>query len=211
MPVHHRVLRGECVISIAYENGFHPHTIWNHPENAELRQLRREPHVLLPGDVVFVPDKRLREEPAHTGTRHVYRRRGVPQWVRIQIQRAGRPIAGLGFAIRVDGGAEVRGVTDGDGWLRHPITPNAKLATIQLDGGSGEYRLSLGTLDPIDSPSGLAGRLAALGLYDGPASAEASAPAVAAALRGLQAAHGLDPTGTADDPTKTLLRDLVGA
>ncbi|MBK8258708.1 MAG: hypothetical protein IPK82_39380 [Polyangiaceae bacterium] len=41
--------------------------IWNHPDNAELKQRRPKPGVLFEGDVVTIPDKTLKEEDRETG------------------------------------------------------------------------------------------------------------------------------------------------
>lgn len=43
MPFQHQVGPGDCIVSIAYDNGFHPDTLWDHPENAELKALRHDP------------------------------------------------------------------------------------------------------------------------------------------------------------------------
>lgn len=210
MPFQHQVGPGDCVVSIAYDNGFHPNTLWDHPENAELKALRHDPHVLLEGDAVFVPDKRPRHEPAATGRRHLFRRHGVPKLLKIRLMRGHLPVANLGFTICIDDGAEVPGKTDGDGWLRHPIAPNAKTARVRLDGSSSDYHLRLGGLDPVDTPPGVVRRLQDLGLYAGPMTDDLEDPSIAEVLKHLQQAHGLAPTGQADAPTQQLLRSLVG-
>ena len=57
----HQVEQGECLSSIAYECGFFPDTIWNHPQNAELKRKRNNPNALMLGDIISVPDKRIKE------------------------------------------------------------------------------------------------------------------------------------------------------
>src|SRR5690606_17426642 len=52
----HRVAQGECLSTIAHRFGLESwKVLWDHPENAPLRERRKSPHVLLPGDVVAVP------------------------------------------------------------------------------------------------------------------------------------------------------------
>ena len=53
----HTVREGECVSSIAYEHGLFPDTIWDHPDNSELKQKRKEMNLLEAGDVVEIPEK----------------------------------------------------------------------------------------------------------------------------------------------------------
>ena len=57
MP-NHTVVQGECLSSIAAKAGFTVDALWNLPENAQLKSTRKDPNVLYPGDVVFVPDPR---------------------------------------------------------------------------------------------------------------------------------------------------------
>jgi N-acetylmuramoyl-L-alanine amidase len=51
----HVVREGECLASIAFENGFFPDTIWRHADNSALKERRENPNVLQPGDVLFIP------------------------------------------------------------------------------------------------------------------------------------------------------------
>jgi hypothetical protein len=53
----HTVKRGETLSSIASKYGLSRwEEIYHHPANADFRQKRRNPNLLFPGDVVFVPD-----------------------------------------------------------------------------------------------------------------------------------------------------------
>lgn len=81
----HAVEAGDCLHSIAYQYGFFWETLWNHPDNAELKRERRDPGVLLPGDRITVPPLTARLEPCQTEAKHVFRRRGVPARLRIRI------------------------------------------------------------------------------------------------------------------------------
>ena len=58
MPITYTVVQGDYVSRIAAQQGFAGYSkIWNHPNNAELKNLRQNPEVLYPGDVLFIPDR----------------------------------------------------------------------------------------------------------------------------------------------------------
>ena len=80
----HEVKAGDCVSSIAYQHGFAPETVWRHDENAPLRERRASMYVLMPGDVVVIPDRTAKTEICASGQRHVFRRVGVPEKLRIR-------------------------------------------------------------------------------------------------------------------------------
>jgi N-acetylmuramoyl-L-alanine amidase len=204
----HTVKSGDCISSIAFENGFFPDTIWNHPENAALKADRVDPNVLLPGDQVFVPDKTEKQELCVTNKRHVFRRRGVPQFVKIQMRFMEKPWANLEYTFVV-GNERRAGKTNGDGWLREPIPPNAKMATLILYDGT-EYQLELGTLRPADEIVGVQDRLKNLGYYHGPASGTLDEE-TRIAISDFQRTHELAETGEVDGQTRKLLQELTGS
>jgi hypothetical protein len=68
----HMVQGGEDLGSIAEFSGFRDYrTIWNDPNNAELRQRRRNPNRLFPGDEVFIPAQQQPQQLAETGQQHL--------------------------------------------------------------------------------------------------------------------------------------------
>ncbi|HEY6945459.1 MAG TPA: LysM domain-containing protein, partial [Candidatus Acidoferrum sp.] len=67
----HIVEQGEHLSQIAKKYGFPDYKIvWDHPENADLKKLRKNPNILFPGDQVFIPDKEEKEESGPTDKRH---------------------------------------------------------------------------------------------------------------------------------------------
>jgi hypothetical protein len=199
----HRVAAGECMNSIAERYGFFWETLWNLPENAALREARRNPNILAEGDRVFVPEVRLHQQPAATGRRHSFRRRGVPAWLRFRfLDAAGVPRTGLAFTLEVDG-KRIEGATDGRGAIAVPIPPSARTARLVLEGGE-RYVFQLGGLDPVDTPRGARGRLRSLGFFTGPVDGPLDGP-VEAALRQFQHVEGLEMTGQPDEATRGAL------
>jgi hypothetical protein len=73
------VKQGDCLSSIAEKHGFTPDKIWDHRKNSQLKEKRKDPNFLQPGDVVHMPDKEKKEEFGDTDQRHKFKRRGVPE------------------------------------------------------------------------------------------------------------------------------------
>ena len=161
----HIVKQGECMDSIAYKYGFFWETLWNLPENAELKQERKNPNVLFTGDEVLIPDKLERAESASTEKKHRFRRKGVPAKFRMRFIVEGEPLTDEAYRLVIDGGAILTGQLDSDGLLDVPLPPDAKEATVLIGQGEEllEYRFDLGRIDPIDTLSGIQARLNNLG------------------------------------------------
>ncbi|MEZ5429071.1 MAG: peptidoglycan-binding domain-containing protein [Pyrinomonadaceae bacterium] len=207
MPISYQVKQGDCIFSIAVEHGFFADTIWDHPQNKELKEKRGDPHVLLPGDMVFVPDKRVKEVSEPTDQVHKFRCKNTPKDLRIRLMCLDNPIGNMKYALRIDG-VEKEGKTDADGWLRESISPNAKTAKLSLDDGT-EYELKLGKLDPADEISGIQGRLYSLGYFEGSVDGRMS-DETKAALEVFQRSQNLDVTGEPDRKTRDLLIEMTG-
>jgi hypothetical protein len=212
MASDHKVRPGDCVSSIAFENGFFPKTLWDLSENSELKQRRKDPNVLLEGDVVHVPDLRIKEDDAPTEQRHRYRRKGVPSRLKVQFRFQGEKLARAPYRIDIDGSFH-DGATDADGWIDEPIPPNAGHAEIVLhprDSDPMTFDFDLGRLDPVETPTGQQHRLKNLGFYAGSLGGEQS-PEFEGALRCFQRTQGLTESGQADDATCNKLKSLHGS
>src|SRR5579871_1586673 len=101
--IRHKVEQGESITSIAFRYGFFPDTLWQHADNAELRKLRTDGDILLPGDIVTVPPLRIRQQDGETGKRHRFKRRGVPARTRMQIFDENGPRASQNYVLSIDG------------------------------------------------------------------------------------------------------------
>jgi N-acetylmuramoyl-L-alanine amidase len=205
MPIH-TVKKGECMTQIADAHGFFWGTLWNHPENAEIRRLRKKPNVLLDGDSVFVPEKRQKKVSRPTGEKHVFRVKGIPARFKLRLLDAsGNPRAGLPYRLSIDGD-ESTGETAPDGLVSRIIAPAAKRATLRLTGGDieEEYVFDLGHLPPVEVVSGVKARLRNLGYYDGEID-DALDDDARRALRDFQVHEGLAATGEIDSRTRAAL------
>jgi Putative peptidoglycan binding domain/LysM domain len=124
------VQQGDCMSSIAFENGFLWKTLWSLPENAALKAKRKNPNVLMPGDVVYIPDLRVKQEPRPTDARHQFVKRGVPEKLHVRLLDYNHePRPNVDYIIVIDGVLR-KGKTDGSGRITEPIAPNAKKAKL---------------------------------------------------------------------------------
>jgi hypothetical protein len=199
---------GDCVESVADAHGLFWETIWNHPDNSALKRARKNPNILLPGDELFIPNIRCKEEAIPTGARHTFLRRGVPSHFELRLLQDDQPRVGVSFVLVTDGITQ-SGTTDSEGRLRIPIPPGARTGELRLDGGREVYAVQLGQLDPTTELSGVQHRLRNLGFDCEPTGLldEATRTAIAA----FQNKYHLNPTGLPDDVTHHKLVDLYGS
>ena len=205
MPKAITVQQGQSTASIALEHGFYCGTIWQNEANAALRATRTHMNVLMPGDVLTVPDNTPASLAAVTGKRHVFRRRGVPSLFRLQLFRDDHPLAGRKFTL-VTNDATHTGTTDDQGMLEVYLSPATTSGDLEVDGG-GTLALRFGHLDPGSAISGVQKRLRNLGFYSGPQDGMESA-ALTDALLAFQRRYGLRSTGAADETTRAKLQDV---
>ncbi len=203
----HIVRQGECIESIAEAAGHFWQTLWDHPENAELKQ-ERDPNALMPGDRVFVPPLRAKEETLAVDQVHHFRRKGVPSRLRIVFRVLGEPRANAAYVLEV-GSEQRHGTTDGDGLLDEPIPPNAWSATVIFDFETlkeRRYRFDVGGMDPAESVSGIQHRLRNQG-YPVPIDGRMD-DGTRAAIRQFQRDMDIEVSGELDDDTRQKLGSL---
>ena len=234
MPLY-KVKKGDCIGSIAYSHGLTWEKVWNHPNNAKLKQVR-DPNLLLPGDQVFVPPLELRHESVSTDQRHSFKVKDTPAMLHLRLVDIDyTPRAGVDYTLNVDG-QFLEGTTDSDGCIDESILPNAEKVilvvhppsseqeddrdeqvytgpstqtptTTQQEKTTEEYEIFLGNIDPASEIVGIQERLINLGYELVEPSGELDEP-TQNALRHLQEQRNLEVTGTLDDATKQELEDL---
>lgn len=203
----HTVRQGDCIESIAYENGHFWETIWNNVENSALKQKRKEPNVLLPGDVVFVPEIRLKEESGQTEQSHRFKRKGVPSILRmVLLGEDGEPRANERYILEIDGEL-TSGTTQADGSLKQRIKPNATKGKLLVGEKQDEYFLDLGYIDPITEISGAQARLNNLGFNCGEVTGAVN-PETREAIQRFQREYSLQESGVLDKQTRNKLNEV---
>ncbi|MEZ4297448.1 MAG: peptidoglycan-binding protein [Polyangiaceae bacterium] len=209
MPFPYTVLPGDHLARIAARFGFFDErTIWDDPANAELRKLRPNPEVLLPGDVVTIPDKQPRNEEGQTDRRHTFIVRRNKLRLRIAVRdRFHVPQANLPVELELEGDSSSP-VTDGQAIVERPISPTTESGHLSALGD--EVAVRVGFLDPVESRSGWKARLDNLGYAAGPV--DASTPIEErSALEELQCDFGLPVTGAPDAATLQKLLEVHGS
>lgn len=165
MTEQYRVRQGDCLNSISEQHGLFWETVWNDPANKKLKKLRKDPNVLLPGDLLSIPDKRDNKEDCATESRHRFRKKGVPAKMKVQLVIEDEPLGNQPYSVIIDDQFWKEGTTDGEGFVDIPIPPSVRQGTISV--GPEDNRISFsidfGTLDPLDSEDGPLERLNNLG------------------------------------------------
>lgn len=197
------VKQGDCLSSIAAQFGIFWKKIWNHPQNTKLKQLRQDPNVLYPGDVVFIPEKEEKEESGGTEQKHTFKAKGSTAKIKVRLTIADQPRANEPYKLEIAGQSK-EGVTDGDGFLEEIISANAKRGKLIVGEGRAQdiYEFQLGTVDPLDTDEGIKCRLFDLGY--------AIKQDLSIAIREFQQKEGLQVTGVADEATRNRLKEKFG-
>lgn len=208
MAINYQVKQGDCISSIAFEHGFFADTIWNHQNNVELKKKRQDPNVLMPGDIVFVPDKRIKEVSEPTNNVHKFRCKNTPEKFKLQLFLDEKPRADEEYELEIEN-LKFFGKTDSQGRIQQSIPPNAKKGKLLLANGEEVYQLQLGNLNPSDEITGAQGRLWNLGLYFGPIDGKMS-DEMLEAIQEYQFSKNMEPDGKLTPTTIAALKEDYG-
>src|SRR5947209_4729793 len=129
--IQHIVRQGECLFSIGRLFGLTWDKLWSF--NTELRELRQDPNILFPGDIVLIPDVETKKEQAPTGRCNTYVLKDTFPRVRVKLLLAGFPRVHEPYRL-VIGDRVFEGVTNDDGILSAPITSNDATGRLFLTG-----------------------------------------------------------------------------
>ena len=211
----HSVEQGEHLSQIAKLYGFPDYKIlWDHPQNADLKNLRKNPNILLPGDQVFIPDMEEKEEPGSTDKRHSFVVDKETLKLRLVLEDIyEKPIAGAQCALLVDGQV-FQLTTDAHGKIEQEIPLDAKEGVLTIRGDQTPFAnevipLKIGHLDPVEEVSGQIARLNNLGYFAGPHDGS-DEDAFASAVEEFQCDNGLTVDGICSLQTQSKLKSVHG-
>ena len=201
----HVVSQGETIPSIALDTGFYWKTLWNDSNNSDLKNKRKNPNVLFAGDEVYVPDITPKSVSRPTEARHKFRRKGDPVKIVILLRRADKARANEAYTMEIEG-KTYKGNTDGDGKITQKVPGDATTATLYLNDGKEVRIVRIGSLDPVDTVTGVQQRLINQGFVcDETGDLDDD---TVRALQKFQSKSNLTVSGEIDQPTKDKLMDL---
>jgi|ERR1019366_744923 N-acetylmuramoyl-L-alanine amidase len=213
MGGYYTVVQGDHLSKIAKDNGFPDyHIIWDHPNNAELKDKRKNPNVLYPGDQVFVPDKEEKQESGSTEKRHTFQVKKEPLKLRLVLEDyLENPIANAPYALLVEGEVTQKN-TDGKGHIEQDIPLDAHEAVLVIRGDETPFQdvafpVRIGDLDPVEEVSGQLARLDNLGYFPGDGTDQ---DAFRSAVEEFQCDHGLSVDGKCGPITQAKLKKVHG-
>lgn len=211
MPKDHVVEPGEHLSGIAAKHGFADfNLIWNDGANASLRQKRKNPHVLAPGDVVKIPDRVDKKEAAETAAVHSFKVKRPKLKLRIVVQNLDRvPLAKTDCVLTIDGSSKPL-TTDGDGLIEADVARDAKGGSLRVVPLDIVVPLKIGDLDPVEERSGQMARLDNLG-YDVADADDPDEASFRSAVEEFQCDQGMKVTGECDGATQAKLLEVHGS
>lgn len=205
------VKQGDFLAKIAFKMGFDADEVWNDDKNADLKAKRKDGDILLPGDVLYVPDDPRKKNPFTKETANAYKAKLPRAKVKVALTGpGGKPLADEPYV--VDGiGDDAPRTTDGSGNVIFTVPVTVREVELTLTKRKQTFRVMVGQLDPVGEPSGARMRLEHLGLYS-PSFAPGDEPyasrdeaQLAAALAAFQIKKGLPSTGKLDAATQAAL------
>jgi hypothetical protein len=190
----------DFLLQLAYKFGFEADTIWNDEKNSALRQLRQNPNILLPGDVLYIPEQAYKEPAAKdlaTGQTNSFT--ADAPTVTLTCKFVGAETTTFASrAYTVKDLDQLTGLTtDGDGVATFKVPVTLPTATIVFTDTGDSFALNVGAMDPINTLPGTFKRLQNLGYIDRDATPDLDL--ARSALIALRASQPGSP-GTAANP-----------
>jgi peptidoglycan hydrolase-like protein with peptidoglycan-binding domain len=207
MPTH-TVKQGDHISSIAEKYRFFDyHTIWDDPNNAALKQKRKNPNVLFPGDELFIPDKQYKKVARNTGASHRFKIKGQTVMLRLVLRDLNsEPITGMPCKLEVEGKV-YQLTTNGNGMIEQLIPKTAESGNLSFS--NFVIPLKIGHLDPPEEISGWRARLNNLG-YNAGKSEDSNDRLFKSAIEEFQIDYSLKVDGVCGPQTQAKLKEIHG-
>lgn len=220
MASDYTIKQGDYLAKIAKEHGFPDwRPIWDHASNTALRDKRKDPNILLPGDQLHIPDRETKDVSAATDMRHRYVVKRPPLQLILRLDEMfRRRLSGASYQLFL--GEEIHArATDGDGRLTHDVPPGTAEArlivkNVPVAGQDTAFPIKIGHLNPVEERSGQAQRLNNLGYFAGPYpdnDDQENQRIFVSAVQEFQCDHQLKVDGVCGPQTQAKLVDAHGA
>jgi hypothetical protein len=163
---------GDFLLQLAFQMGFDADTVWNDPSNADLQGLRSDPNILLPGDVLQVPDPpdpNTQAPPATLtpGSTNNFVAADPPTVSLTHTFTGDDTTSYASMAYTVQELPQLTGLqTDENGTVTFQAPVTLQTTTIVFTESGDTWTLALGGMDPINTISGMFKRLQNLGYFD---------------------------------------------
>lgn len=214
--IEYEVLPNDCLSKIAKQHGFTWKKLWDYGPNAGLKQKRKDPNILMPGDIVVIPALAQKDESKSVNQLHRFKRKKEQAILHIRLLLAGKPLDEEDCTLVIHAaGVELTksGKTDGDGNVQIEGTKEIKLpgdtrsAYLRVGSPPHEmtYPLSIGDLAPFDQVLGVQQRLNNLGYAAGKEDG-IMGPRTESAVREFQLANSLAIDGIPGPLTQNKLK-----
>jgi len=217
MSKKHTVLQGESVSMIAKRYGFPSwQSLYDHPDNQEIKKLRPDPDLIFPGDEIVIPDRIKAIFKAKLNEKQTFRSKAKKSVIKLKIGAIGGKIwADRKVELQVDGQI-IEAKTDDQGIAqfklpkRHSQKAILNIYTVkETSKPSYSVEVKLGHLDPITELTGQQARLSALGFDCGLLSPKTN-KRYEKAVEDYQQAMGLKVDGICGPETQKSLEKEYG-
>jgi hypothetical protein len=179
--------------------------IWSDAQNAELSTLR-DPNILCPGDILYVPDPAPLPLSMASGTSNDYSAAIPTMSIMLAFQDDDAPFVNEPYTVEGLGSPEEQPTTDKNGVLTLDVPVHIREVVVTFPNRNTSYPLRIGDMDPIDEAAGARKRLQHLGYRETSESEEADVELRdRQAITSFQTDQEIDPTGELDEATKTAI------
>jgi hypothetical protein len=205
--MNYTVVQGDHISRIAEKfHFFDSSIIWDHPNNAAVKAKRPNPHVLFPGDVIFIPDKTVKEETRATTSVHKFRvdRQRLVLRLWVEAMRDDPP-KDPELKLKVEGVENTAKQTGKTIYIERSDT-NGRLALAVLN---VNVPILIGYLDPVEEVTGQQARLNNLG-YEAGTVGTMDEERFRSAVEEFQCDFALKVTGDCDADTRAMLQKVNG-